>query len=130
MEIGLSYFGYIKNLNKDDKLVSIARYLPRWLKNMNISEYKDLAPSEKLLWFYKKNKVNEEDYIRIYTNETLAKLDANKVYNDLVKLGVGYKRVVLLCYETPVKFCHRFICGEWLCNQIEEIENIKECGIY
>ena len=36
------------------------------------------------------------------------------VLQDLQKIG---KDVVLLCYETPEKFCHRHIAAQWLKDQ-------------
>lgn len=43
----------------------------------------------------------------------LNKLDINDVYRDLQKLSNG-KDIVLLCYETPEKFCHRHLVSKWL----------------
>jgi hypothetical protein len=99
--------------------VSIAGKCPYWYTGR---EYKDLAPK---YWFFKEYKdgnITCEEYVRLYYEEVLNKLDAKKVYADL---GNG---AVILCWEgkppssmsreevlrNKKYFCHRHIVAEWL----------------
>ena len=50
-------------------------------------------------------------FIERYYETVLNELDPNVVIQDLQAFG---KDVVLLCYETPEKFCHRHIAAQWL----------------
>lgn len=68
------------------------------------------------------------DTKEIYTpkfNAVLAKLNANKVVEDLSILSKG-KDVIMLCHEGENDFCHRHLVAKWM----EEKLNIevKELG--
>ena len=68
--------------------------------------YKVLNPE----WGY----MNDEE--SIYTpkfNKGLAKLSAQKVYDDLKGASKG-RDVVLLCHEKEGDFCHRRLVAQWL----------------
>lgn len=70
-------------------------------------QYKKLAPP---YWVFKKYKEDgdQEFYTEHYFKEVLNKLDPHKV---LEELGA---HAILLCYETPEKFCHRKLVAQWL----------------
>jgi hypothetical protein len=95
-----SYFAKYKGTNA----ISIAGKSPTWYVG---KEYKLLAPK---YWFFKKYKEDhdKEFYIKHFYLEVLNPLDPQKVYDDLGE------NAVLLCYEKPGDFCHRFIVAEWL----------------
>lgn len=68
---------------------------------------------------YKNKKITEQDYILLkYRNENeyienfyykvLKKLNPQEVYNELGE------NAVLLCFEKPTQFCHRFLVASWL----------------
>ncbi len=101
--IQTSYFGNRK-LNKDMNLISIARATPKYF---NILEYKQLAPDNCLLSWYKKGNCSQRDYFRYYVDNILNKLN---VHNVVKELG---EEPVLLCYERPEHFCHRKIVSAW-----------------
>lgn len=70
--------------------------------------------------------MNDPD--EVYTpkfNAILAKLDVNKVIEDLTLLANG-KDVIMLCHEGENDFCHRHLVAKWM----EEKLNIevKELG--
>lgn len=100
---------YFAKFNDEKFGVSISRVTPKW---SNITkEYKALAPSWSLVSDYKSGKIDKDGYTKRYYEETLSKLDAKKVYNDL-------KDKVLLCYEKKGDFCHRHIVANWIENEL------------
>jgi len=98
-----SYFGN-KNLSKIPKqlLVSISARSP-----IDIRIYKPLCPSWNLVSNYKEKRISEQDYIKIYYEEYLNRLDAQKTFNE-----IGEESIIL-CYERPEKFCHRHLVADW-----------------
>jgi uncharacterized protein (DUF488 family) len=88
--------------------VSIAGKAPPWYTGR---EYKKLAP---LYSFFKKYKEDGDQvyYTKQYYKEILDKLDPVKVFHDLGPYAV------LLCYETPDKFCHRKLVAQWLSDKL------------
>lgn len=68
--------------------------------------YPPLFPTWNILKNYKET-YNEELYIRNYYSQILNKLNPQQVYNDL-------QNWVLLCYESPGKFCHRRLVADWI----------------
>ena len=117
-----SYFGNIKrilNENKDVEFFSIAGKSPDFYKKENRFELPILAPKYK--WWKKwKDKFSDnlesEESINFYEEkyyETVLKnLNPQTIVNTLYRIGNG-KDIILLCYETPEKFCHRKIVSEW-----------------
>lgn len=105
MAVITSYFANSKKFPKNRHAVSISRFTPKWFEADE--EFKNLAPSIKLLNDYKNGRVTEEDYERIYREETLSKLDPS----DIAK---RFKNSILLCYEKEGDFCHRQIVSNWL----------------
>lgn len=113
-----SYF-FSPKLNENDKLVSISGLFPPWFKKKypNMRSYDPLKPPKKLVFDYKDGLIPEEEYVRVY-NEILSKLDPERVYNIL-------KDSILLCWETPDKFCHRKLVAEWIKEKLEiEVEEL------
>jgi len=51
---------------------------------------------------------NQDDYIQKFYEKVLQPLDPHKVYKDLGGTAV------LLCFEKPTEFCHRFLVAGWL----------------
>lgn len=70
-------------------------------------QFPALAPSRDIFYSIKSGKINEEEYERRYREEILSKLDPQNIYD-------MFKNNVLLCYESPGKFCHRRIVAAWL----------------
>lgn len=125
MSIITSYFANIKNLPNKYILISIARYLPKWLiNNSDIYTYPILAPSEQLLRDYKNRLIDIPVYIERYQTEVLDKLDPIQVVTDFKQFGDD---IALLCYETPVQFCHRFLISKWLNTKIKGLY-VREYG--
>ena len=93
-----TFFAY-----KGNDGISIAMTQPR---GCNYPVYKDLQPGWKILNLWKAGKLTENEYIKMYKEEVLEKLNLTKVREDL-------KGKVLLCWE-PMGFCHRFIAQNWI----------------
>ena len=111
MKIYTSYYGNLRNLPNTITPISIAGRKP---DNLNIKEYKKLAPK----WgFFQKWKENHDNdfYIQHFYDEVLNNLDPTKVLEELKNLSDG-KDVALVCYEKPKDFCHRHLVSEWLMN--------------
>ena len=97
---------YSKNGNHP-KAVAISAKVPEAFKGRH---FKKLAPSWSIWkeWKYSEDFDNDEIYTSRFENEILSQLDARDVYN---YLGDD---AILLCYETPGKFCHRHLVSKWL----------------
>ena len=103
------YFAKLKSLPEDVVPISICGKAPDWYEGL---QYKKLAP--KYDFFMKWKETGDNDYyIKCFNEQVLNKLDVDTVLSELVKLSNG-KDVVLLCYETPDKFCHRHLVTKWL----------------
>lgn len=87
-----------------DKGVSIANSYPEGFVG---EEYDNLKPGGKLVDLYKSDSISKKEYVILYKECILDRLNVEKVYNDL-------DGKVLLCWEGSNKFCHRFIVAKWL----------------
>lgn len=95
---------YARSSN-DPNAVAISQGIPRWYKGRR---YMKLAPSWDLI------KIKDQNiYRRLYYEEVLSKLDPHQVYEDL-----GGPDAIMLCWESPGKFCHRRIVAEWMGNAL------------
>lgn len=120
-----SYFAVLKKvLAQDPNLVpvSIAGKTPTWLEGsiIEVNKYKPLMPHYDWWsqWHSKfEGQLESEEsktwYIKHYKTTVLDKLKASQVWQDLMDLSHKHN-VVLLCYETPDKFCHRHLVANWL----------------
>jgi len=72
--------------------------------------YKALAPPRELI-----DIKDEALFRKLYHEQVLAHLDPATVYRELGE------KAILLCWESPGKFCHRRVVAEWL----EKALNIK-----
>ncbi len=58
--------------------------------------------------YQKLKEENQDDYINKFYNKVLLPLEASEVYSSLGE------NAVLLCFEKPTQFCHRFLVAAWL----------------
>lgn len=99
-----SYFARLRTLDiSEDLLVSIALKSPPGFRGR---KYKSLAPSWSLLQYYRESH-DEEGYTNLYLRQILQTLDPHVVLRDLGEDSI------LLCWESPGKFCHRRIVANW-----------------
>lgn len=108
MKIYTSYFGNSRKLQQAGiKVVGIALYPPKWFYGISM---KQVSPTKSIL--FAKNQT-EEEYIRRYKAEVLAKQDMRQ-FLKTVEMASGGQDVALCCYEKPEDFCHRHILAEWI----------------
>jgi uncharacterized protein (DUF488 family) len=119
-----SYFSKVKALcgiNPHLTFISIAGKTPMWFDNslINVLKYPKLAPKYEWwnVWHKKFNECLESDesqrwYTAKYYETVLDCLNPIVVRKELLDLS-NRKDVVLLCYETPERFCHRKLVREW-----------------
>lgn len=120
-----SYFAYFNNKQHPENLISIATGNPKWFGETK--NYPNLSPGWGIVNPYKtafkkiEQKTNAQIgdivitnleelknwYIHTYYNNVLSKLNPFKVYEDL-------DNKIILCYEKPGDFCHRYIVASWL----------------
>lgn len=110
--IWTSYFANIPKLPKDFTVVSIAgKPIPGWTG----LEYKKLAPKIGFWTTWKEAGGTDNIYYKEhYYSEVLDLLNPETVLQDLYELTSGARDIVLVCYESPEKFCHRHLVSEWL----------------
>ena len=124
-----SYFGNIQKIAKicpNMCFVSIAGKSPDWFDGIR---YKPLMPIYSWWREWHDMFINDLEsdysrswYIKKYVNTVLSKLKPYDIKNELTML-VNSNNIVLLCYETPEKFCHRHIVADWFnANGIKCIE--------
>ena len=106
-----SYFGKIKKFSDIYAPISVARWNPKGYKG---EIFKELAPSDSLLRWWKsstQNKEAEHIYIERYKNEVLSCYTPRCVYQAIYNKANG-KIPVLVCFEKD-GFCHRHLIAEW-----------------
>ena len=102
------YFARTKQYTDNGlQVVSIAGKAPDFFKG---PKYPSLAPKYEMFMDWKKGKIDNFDYTRIF-KERLNSLDPHAVKRFLTSFD---KDVVLLCYEKPGDFCHRHIVADWI----------------
>lgn len=116
MNFFTSYLGNVKNLNSEVCPVFVAT---TWPDKPLFAQIRCLAPS-KILFDYKSGKIGIPEYEKRYNNQ-LANLNYSKVIEELLCLTSG-KPPVLICYETPEKWCHRHLIARWIREHGDECE--------
>ena len=89
-------------------LLSISRTKPEFAKSC--IDIPQLFPSDKILWDHKKGKIDEMEYTSKYLDQ-LNELGADRIIKMIQIFG---DNVVLLCWESPEKFCHRHILADYI----------------
>ena len=101
-------------------LLSISRTKPEFAKSC--IDIPQLFPSDKILWDHKKGKIDEMEY----TSKQLYQLNELGVDRIIKMIQIFGDNVVLLCWESPEKFCHRHILADYI-NKNSNI-NVEEFG--
>lgn len=121
MKIYTSYFAMSNKIPKDLCQISICLNTPTWF---NGKEYDKLAPKWEFFKPWKYETYGKEDlyhnndyYISEYESLVTGDLYIEEVIRDLKRLSSG-KDVVLMCYEKPGDFCHRFLAAKWIEEQL------------
>jgi hypothetical protein len=106
--ISTSYFARLAHITNP---VSIANKTPYYYTGPT---YPKLAPPWGIVHSYKYDNMSREAYTRCYHDMILDRLDRNQVVEELYALYPNVRQVTLLCYETPLQFCHRQLVASWL----------------
>ena len=101
-------------------LLSISRTKPEFAKSCIDSP--QLFPSNKILWDHKKGNIDEVEY----TGKYLDQLNVLGIDRIIKMIQIFGDNVVLLCWESPEKFCHRHILADYI-NKNSNI-NVEEFG--
>ena len=103
------YYSKIKEyVDSGLTLLSISRTKPEFAKSC--IDIPQLFPSDKILWDYKKGKIDEMEYTSKYLDQ-LNELGVDRIIKMIQIFG---DNVVLLCWESPEKFCHRHILADYI----------------
>lgn len=125
------YTSYFAKLNKlPDNLcpISISLTQPKGLNYL--MRFTLFMPTWGILNEFKKTG-DTEKYSREFREQILNNNSQKEVVEHLYSLSQG-KDIVLLCYESPEKFCHRHLVAEWLrqggfeCKEYNEKDFYKE----
>lgn len=127
MEIATGYFAKAKiYAEMGYALVSIAKVAPWFIaKELTLYSCDELKPTDEILAL----KDNPAKYEGKYRKEILGPIRSLKIFNDLYLIArqEHKDKVVLLCYESPEKFCHRHIVADWLTTNLGH--KIKEVDL-
>lgn len=126
MEISTGYFSKAKTyMGMGYALVSIARVAPWFLsKELKLYSCDELTPTDEMLAL--KDQPNE--YEPRYFEEILHPISPIKIFNKLYLIArrEATNKVVLLCYESPEKFCHRHLVAKWLMDKLgQKVEEVN-----
>ena len=109
------YTSYFASADKVPHPIAIARGVPSWFKG---EVYEKLAPSLDLLKAWDKGRgISQKEYTERYLNE----LAARGVTVESLKEELP-DECTLLCWETPLDFCHRHIVAWVLRNAGVEVK--------
>lgn len=105
------YTSYLANVRNIKGTLAPVFVATSWPGKPLFPQCRVLAPSS-ILPLWKKGKITEREYVELY-NKQLASLDYEQVKQELLCLASG-SIPVLICYETPEKFCHRHLIAQWI----------------
>ena len=92
--------------------ISIAIKTPDAFECLN---YPKLFPTSELLYLYKNGIIGERKYTESYRAQILGPLKTHEVIEELYAMRKDDDSgIVLLCYESSSKFCHRHLVRKWL----------------
>lgn len=104
-------------------MVRVSKGMPEWFAFSNmVEEIPEVYPSWEIIMGIKKGIINEKQYTQNYMQQ-LATLDRDAILEKLREISSANedKDVVLLCWESRDKFCHRHILAEWLNYDVQEL---------
>lgn len=122
MQVYTSYYGNWNNLKQTDLYVPvrISASKPKWFEECEALS--DVFPSWDLISRYKNGDITSYEYSTEYMYQ-LGKLNKQVILAKLLEISKknDNKDIVLLCWESKGKFCHRYLLGEWLGCDVTEL---------
>lgn len=115
MQNAVNYTSYFARLRQGlpERLVPISISLSTPGEVGKMARYPALAPSRDILNEYKYRNGTWARYKERFHDEVLGKLDARRVFAELVAL-TGGRPFALCCYEADRIRCHRSLVADWL----------------
>lgn len=113
--VSTGYFAQVeKYIAAGYQPISIALVRPWFLKpSRPLKELTELAPTKDILALAKAGQFDA--YEEAYRTKILGKLNLMDIRRKITTLAYDRGgRAVLLCYESPEKFCHRHLVAKWL----------------
>jgi hypothetical protein len=123
MKIYTGYFARLKLYKLCNLLpLSIAGKSPDWYDG---DKFSLLAPKKDFFLKWKNEGLSNEWYIKQYKEKVLEKTSTGLVLSALSTISKvsNDKDIILLCWETPDKFCHRHLVADWLNKPMETYIN-------
>ena len=118
IDVRTGYYANAKKYKEKGYLtVAISFMIPRWAHPYVDHRVSCLAPTEQILGLLP----DTEKYTERFNAEILAKCDAQSIYDNELAHNAkirGMDKVVLLCYESAEKFCHRHLVAQWFKERI------------
>ena len=106
-----TYFSNLQYIQKDDVVMVITLYPPKWLDQNKYPVIEYFAPSPELFEsFHNRKDISFDEFEEQFIRETL---ENNPKIVDLVNLS-KVVNVILVCYEKDGTSCHRQIIARWL----------------
>lgn len=121
-----SYFFKLKVEKNMNRIVSIARYKPRYYTGIK-HELKSLAPTNNLLKEFKMGLVTEKEYVAQF-NTMLANLNVHDVISELYQKTEGDEPVIM-CHCATKFFCHRHLVAKWIEKETGEVVEELDLGV-
>ena len=112
MKVYTSYFGKMRKFPEDFATIAICVYPPDWFGGFKFEKF---CPPEEVFHRYNGSEKTETvwDAFELEYKRKLKRLDAKRAMHELYSMFKYKKAIVLLCWETPDKHCHRHILARW-----------------
>ena len=120
MKIFTSYYSKISRNPRGLVPIQISTSKPDWFLYA-CEELTEVYPGWDLVMGIKNKTISVEEYTSRYLKK-LELLNKEVILERLQEISKNNNNrdLVLLCYETPDKFCHRHLLAQWLnCNVLE-----------
>ena len=105
-----SYYANVKNIDREKyytaQISNSAPFSLDFKIDLFIPDWKNIVQPHKLM------EITDEEFKERYINQL--KLNKDKIEELVKELQNKDKPTVLICYEKPDKFCHRFILAEFI----------------
>ena len=106
MEIYTSYFAKHRRAEEDTAYISIAVARPKYGVAYPIRDASTLKPYGVF------GRCSDEEFEEKY-RKRLDRIGVQRIWDEISGLGLGYKKVMLLCHEKDADVCHRRMFARW-----------------
>lgn len=141
-EIYTTYFSALKNINMNDYY--IFKICRKYINADNVISWPQLFPTAEMVEKMKSGEMTEKEYTSLYFKK-LSRIHPATMITQMKGYAAGgilssygndwekqpdftdwvEKPFLLVCLETPEKFCHRHLIAEWLKANDYKVEELK-----